>query len=253
MNLNPIAITRLEKAARDNGYDLKGTNDSDWLQFFSSHTSLRVWLTENDPDNYVAAFSDSNIKNGLSLFASPVDVPLPPNAAIAFSSENLNHLYQILKRAFQLSRSLPDSPLVVFQEKTKNLPEVTEVDRLVKQRIGQDIFRDSLLEYWDGKCALTGLSIKTLLRASHIKPWASCTENHERLSVYNGILLSPNFDAAFDSGLISFQDDGELIVSNQLSDVDQELLGFKFGARILGFEAGHKPFLQWHRDQLFKK
>jgi predicted restriction endonuclease len=42
-----------------------------------------------------------------------------------------------------------------------------------------------------------------LLIASHIKPWAKCDGN-EKVDVYNGFLLSPNFDRLFDQGFITF-------------------------------------------------
>ena len=50
------------------------------------------------------------------------------------------------------------------------MPKSTEAERLVVQRVGQDIFRDSLLAYWSGCCPLTGIADLALLRASHIKP-----------------------------------------------------------------------------------
>lgn len=59
------------------------------------------------------------------------------------------------------------------------------------QRVGQDIFRQGLMECWESRCAITGLAIPELLRASHIKPWADCATDAERLDVYNGLLLAP--------------------------------------------------------------
>jgi len=50
---------------------------------------------------------------------------------------------------------------------------------------------------------VTGLAMSKLLRASHIKPWAACAADAERLDVYNGLLLAPHLDALFDAGLIS--------------------------------------------------
>ncbi|MDC0682621.1 HNH endonuclease signature motif containing protein [Sorangium atrum] len=50
---------------------------------------------------------------------------------------------------------------------------------------------------------MTGLAVPALLRASHIKPWADCETDAERLDVYNGILLAPHLDAAFDRGFIT--------------------------------------------------
>lgn len=75
------------------------------------------------------------------------------------------------------------------------------------QRIGQDVFRDALMDYWGGRCPLTGIADRALLRASHIVPWAECSDER-RLDVHNGLLLSALWDAAFDQGLVSFADDG---------------------------------------------
>ncbi len=61
----------------------------------------------------------------------------------------------------------------------------------------------------EGRCAITGLAVPALLRASHIKPWADCDDDKEQLDVFNGFLLSASLDAAFDSGVISVADDGE--------------------------------------------
>jgi putative restriction endonuclease len=61
------------------------------------------------------------------------------------------------------------------------------------------------MEYWGGRCPITGLEQPELLRASHIKPWADCATDAERLDVFNGLLLGAHIDAAFDSALISFR------------------------------------------------
>jgi hypothetical protein len=54
----------------------------------------------------------------------------------------------VLDRIYKLSMSLPEAPLVRFEAKTVNLPRTTEAERMVIQRIGQDIFRDALMNYW---------------------------------------------------------------------------------------------------------
>ena len=56
---------------------------------------------------------------------------------------------------------------------------------------------------WEGRCALTGVSIGAVLRASHMKPWVEATDE-ERLDPENGLLLAANADALFDRYLISF-------------------------------------------------
>ena len=72
------------------------------------------------------------------------------------------------------------------------------------------------MNYWSGACAVTGVAEPSLLRASHIIPWAKCESDEERLNVYNGLLLAAHLDAAFDAGLISFEDDGRIILLHSL-------------------------------------
>jgi hypothetical protein len=38
------------------------------------------------------------------------------------------------------------------------------------------------MDYWGGRCPLTGITEPGLLRASHIVPWANCTDE-QRLDV----------------------------------------------------------------------
>ncbi len=76
----------------------------------------------------------------------------------------------------------------------------------MKSRVGQGDFRKSLIEKYDGKCVVTGIDLTKLLIASHIKPWR-ISDNKERLSSENGLLLSANLDKLFDSGLITFMND----------------------------------------------
>jgi predicted restriction endonuclease len=83
---------------------------------------------------------------------------------------------------------------------------------------GQDIFRARLMDYWQGRCPLTGISDAALLRASHITPWSECLSDAERLDVHNGFLLSALWDAAFDRGLVTFDEEGNPIFSPELSE-----------------------------------
>jgi predicted restriction endonuclease len=124
---------------------------------------------------------------------------------------------------YRLAISLPDAPLARFQAKTADLPRTTEVERLVIQRIGQDVFRDALMHYWGGRCPLTGIADPALLRASHIVPWADCSDE-QRLDVHNGLLLSALWGAAFDQGLVSFGDDGTPCGSPKLSQIARTAL-----------------------------
>lgn len=122
----------------------------------------------------------------------------------------------------------------------------TEKDALVKVRIGQSAYRRRLLRRWKG-CAVNECREKTLLIASHIKPWSVSTDD-ERLSVDNGILLSPTLDKAFDAGLISFGDDFKMLLHRNLSAHSMEALHFKEDMRLRQQHEGMRAFLKWHRQ-----
>jgi putative restriction endonuclease len=93
---------------------------------------------------------------------------------------------------------------------------------------------------------VTGLTHPRLLRASHIKPWAECTTDAERLDPENGLLLAAHLDAAFDAFLVSFDREGALVCGPGLSKADREALGLRAGMGIgavgearWGYLAGH--------------
>ena len=126
----------------------------------------------------------------------------------------------------------------------------TEREAIVKARIGQGQFRKSLIDYWS-VCAVTGCTESKLLRASHIKPWSESTLS-ERLSLYNGLLLSPALDACFDSGFVSFNDTGNIMVSDQFRERDLTALGIHRDMKLTKVEPGHKKYLAYHRENVFK-
>ena len=128
----------------------------------------------------------------------------------------------------------------------------TERTREVRQRIGQDLFREALMDLWQGRCAVTGLPLPPeLLRASHAKPWAKATDT-ERLDPFNGLLLAIHLDAMFDTGLITFSEEGVLLCSPHLDEVTRSHFGLGDGLRLRTFSPGHAPYLRWHREFLFR-
>lgn len=123
----------------------------------------------------------------------------------------------------------------------------SERDQTAAARIGQDVFRNKLLRRWKGACAISGCKNRKLLRASHIVPWRDCSDN-DRFSPDNGLPLMPHLDAAFDTGLFSFDDNGRIIISSTLSARDRRLLGISRSTRIT-IRKGNVPYLQKHRKR----
>ncbi|MES2631848.1 MAG: DUF2002 family protein [Pseudomonadota bacterium] len=120
---------------------------------------------------------------------------------------------------------------------------------LSSYRIGHGDFRQVLVDYWRS-CAVTGLEAPQLLRASHIKPWTASSPV-EKTDPFNGLLLAPHMDAAFDAGFVSFSDDGALLRSRRLSAADAQALGFGEGLRLRRVDARHAPYLEYHRNEVF--
>lgn len=121
----------------------------------------------------------------------------------------------------------------------------------VQARLGQGRYRQDLIDKWGGACAVTGLTCLRALRASHVKPWG-VSDNDARLDPNNGLLLSANLDALFDAGLISFTDDGEMLVANEVLLEERAQLGIPMRMRIRpGPRLRH--YLAHHRTYLFEK
>lgn len=142
----------------------------------------------------------------------------------------------------------------------KRPPHVpTETIANVKLRRGQEYFRDAVLNNFGGRCGVTKLAVRELLIASHILPWG--THVAERLNVRNGLCLSPLHDAAFDRGLIAFDDKLRLLLSPQLkAELPQRSVAENFGSyagEILHFPHDAAPpelaFLSQHRATIFRK
>ncbi|MCL4780939.1 MAG: HNH endonuclease [Gammaproteobacteria bacterium] len=122
-------------------------------------------------------------------------------------------------------------------------------------RVGQDFFRRSVLSAYNYRCCITGLSVPTLLVASHIVPWSSDAKN--RLNPRNGLCLSMLHDKAFDAGIIGIAADMTIRISRKhavKSDpfFDSALLAYD-GRPIVPPEKFHplEEFLAYHRQHIF--
>lgn len=234
--VNPLVRVRIEKAASDSGYELSTT----WAGDIATLRSVQ--FPESVCVQYLGA--DEFFVTASNLLVLPQRAPHGVSGWAA--------LYEVLGRVSATARTLPDRVAQQFIKQTATLPKSTEAERWVVQRVGQDLFRTALLDYWQGKCCVTGLAIPTLLRASHIRPWSECETDEERLDVFNGLLLAPHVDALFDGGWISFADDGALLMSPALSDAAQQALGFSMQWNVTGLWPAHGRYLAYHRNEVWR-
>jgi predicted restriction endonuclease len=136
-------------------------------------------------------------------------------------------------------------------KKIENSTELSNSEKtaLVKIRLGQSNYRKKLIEYW-GKSSVTNLEIQELLIASHIKPFSECNEN-EKYDLYNGLLLTPNYDKLFDKFLISFDNYGKILISSSLKKSDLEKLGVSKYDKLNSekISKSHFEYLKYHNEQ----
>lgn len=111
-------------------------------------------------------------------------------------------------------------------------------------RVGQELFRAALLNYWK-RCAVTSCCVEEVLVASHIVPWSQASD-HERMDVFNGLLLTPNLDRLFDQYLISFDDFGAIQIAPMLSAESLVILGIHSAMKLYKFSPEHRPYLARH-------
>jgi hypothetical protein len=125
--------------------------------------------------------------------------------------------------------------------------QATQKQAIINARVGQGQFRRDLLELWGHKCPLSGIDRDELLRASHIKPWAS-SNNCERLDPANGLLLAVSYDAAFDALLITFDDDGNLVLADDFPAAAAIAVGIAPNARLPSISGAMKKYIGAHRE-----
>jgi hypothetical protein len=126
----------------------------------------------------------------------------------------------------------------------------TQEELLITARIGQHKYRKDLIELWK-KCSVSKCKMIDILVASHIKSWNE-SSNEEKLDPYNGLLLLPNYDKLFDKHLISFDDDGRIIISPQIKKEDYKILGISANDKLFNVFKENKPYLKIHREKFNK-
>ncbi|MBK2105673.1 HNH endonuclease [Francisella philomiragia] len=116
----------------------------------------------------------------------------------------------------------------------------TEIYTKVKSRgIAQSLFRRALLDAYNNKCAISGITIKECLEAAHVIPWTHADDN-QKLDVRNGILLSATLHRLFDAGIIKINEDYTVIVDNT-DESNADILKYHGQKVRLPRDENHKP------------
>jgi putative restriction endonuclease len=194
----------------------------------------------NNPDNWMHSFDQygmtrlSNKEDFLKIIELQ-DPNYLKSVQVNDPSESLTvKLYQDVQRGNYL---VPDK---IGQVKTRGA--------------AQQLFAEKIKSFYNYRCAITGISTREFLVASHIIPWAKHEEH--RLDPQNGICLSSLFDKAFDQGFISFKDDGSMMVSSDVL-LDENLWDYIkiYQNKKIRMNKEYSPnveFLKYHRENIFR-
>ena len=136
------------------------------------------------------------------------------------------------------------------------ISSLTEKNKVSRER---HFFRASVIASYENRCCITGLTLPTLLVASHIKPYSQCRTSSDRTDPHNGLLLNTFHDKAFDQGLITVTKDYSIRVAQKVKDYANDeftkncLVGLE-GTKII-LPRNFIPAiecLEYHNDIIFK-
>lgn len=251
--MNALERSLIEKAGYNNGFENVRESSAEGVALSSSRhkTEARIGSLGGGTNDWSITFTGTLLVNELARsFATG------PQSDHTFHAHGASELWRLLRRAAELAMSLPNQAAEAYTEEIAtieaNPPTATEALAIVKQRRGQELFRKALMDYWGGACAVTGITIPELLRASHAKPWADCASDEERLNVFNGFLLCAHLDALFDRGLMTFDEKGAAVFSVTIDAGTRDRLNLSEAIRLRWLAPEHGAFLNWHRERVFK-
>jgi putative restriction endonuclease len=130
-------------------------------------------------------------------------------------------------------------------------------EQVVKVRVNQSFFRNSILASYNNTCCITGLTQTEFLIAGHIRPWGIDEKN--RLNPRNGIAINALHDKAFETGLLTITPDYKIKISpklkkqNKVTVVHEYFLKYDNQTMILPSRFLPAPeFLKYHNQERFK-
>lgn len=164
---------------------------------------------------------------------------------LSFLSENL------------LSKFMDQTIEESIDAETENFPEGKEHERIVRTRVNQNFFRQTILSAYNTKCCITGLAVPELLNASHIVPWSVDAKN--RVNPRNGLCLNAIHDRAFDRGLITITTNFKVKLSSLLTSFNDDKAIENLFAEYEGIQINlpdkfipDRKFLEYHNQKVFQ-
>lgn len=226
------------------------------VQFGSNFSIILFGSEDEEGDFYVLPFSavsDLFVDKNLYLFKG---------RSKRWVGDIQNHLLRIrnsnIERNIAEFFSLPQerSKVLGLQKDNSNDYAIENAKREVQIRINQSKFRKKVLQNFEYKCCLTGITELDLIVASHIIPWSKKMDT--RLSPHNGLCLSILYDTLFDKGFFTIDDSLKVVISSKIEELSPKTQQWLFEidnktiAHPKKYEIS-KESLEFHRHNIFDK
>jgi 5-methylcytosine-specific restriction protein A len=228
-----------------------GEGQSGDMQFTRGNLALREHL-----NNGKRVFLFESEKNGFVVFKAEVefydaDYFETPDTSGALR-QGIKFFFKRVGATIKVSREQLSQGIMMepFQAYMVAMPESTERISQIKTRVGQGAYRKSIMHRWHYQCGVTGFDDPRILIASHIVPWKDASTD-ERLDVDNGILLSPTYDALFDKHFISFENNGKIILSEEIDFQAFQKIGISGKEKLNQIHLGNQAYLERHRGLVY--
>lgn len=214
-------------------------------EFKSNKTNKEIIKKFEEKYSWKDGAKRTKASKGKGIFKRNLELDALLYVINSFNQDRINNGEEVVLKAIELYNEYSETKILT----KKNLfISETERDYLIKMRIKQGKFRSDLINFWES-CSVTGFAEKSLLIASHIKPWKLCND-YERIDISNGLVLTPNLDKLFDKYLISFDSDGRIMISESLLSKDLEILNIDSNLKIRKvLDNSQKKYLLFHNSE----
>ena len=242
--LSPQDEIERTSVAFKNGFKHPKEYKGSWRKFESNEDLGAIWITVDSRGVWHVGVDNQQVASRLVGNQSRISGP----GYSSFQCDTPEKCHKFVDHIYNVSKAIQTKPETYYEQETHDLPDQTEVERLVSQRKGQELLRKKLLSRNQTSCMLTGINDKSLLRVSHIKPWAKCSSYKERLDPDNCLLLSALWDAAFDNGLVTFDEKGYPIFADTLTAESKANLQWEHPITL---SKKQLQYIKWHRENVF--
>lgn len=239
--MNALVFSSIQSAAYQNRFECLTRTAGEYELVFSSMSHEQQVCVADDGMTlvFIPLLNKRGMQREFSAYA------YGEGLVIHHPKNDMTGYALVLGAMFSAAARIPNDEGVV-------VPDVTECETVIKTRLGQHRYKAQQEMLWGGACAVTGIKEPALLRASHAKPWCDSSDS-ERIDPANGLTLSVHLDALFDAGLISFAEDGVMLLSNELDATTIDIYGLSSSLRLRHIpSAAQNYYLAYHRAHVFK-